>query len=94
VEILERLAGQKVVVRCARCDGSGRARPDDFEADPCWVCRGDGKLLLHVSRMPLIACSRCRGTGRQQSWNPESRECRTCRGSGCQSVAGYVMILS
>jgi len=88
ITIIEKVSDTEVIVRCARCKGTGRVWPNDSNSQACWVCKGKGKLLLRVDRLPLVECARCKATGRVWSNDSNSEECPACGGAGCQPIAG------
>ena len=88
VTIIEQVSDTEVIVRCARCKGSGRVWPDSSDSKACWVCNGKGQVLLRVERLPLVKCARCNGSGRVWPDSSDSRECPACFGAGCQPIAG------
>ena len=88
ITIIEQISATGVIVNCARCKGTGRKWPKDSESSPCWICKGKGKILLEVERLPLVACARCKGSGRRWPNDSDSTECVACQGAGCQPIAG------
>lgn len=93
ITILEQVSSSEVIVKCARCEGSGRKWVGSVDSDPCWVCNGRGTLLLQVEKLPLVKCNRCEGSGRKWPSSVDSEECISCGGAGCQPVAGRMNIL-
>ncbi|MEW6233493.1 MAG: hypothetical protein AB1566_14435 [Chloroflexota bacterium] len=73
--------GERVVLTCAFCGGTGR---DPFgimsHLATCQVCGGTGQRTLH---QPTAPCAFCRGTG----VHPGSRNtCTTCAGMGVVEI--------
>ena len=93
VKIVEMLSGNRVLLQCAKCDGTGQSNPGNIDSRACKVCRGKGKVLVEVANLPLVPCGRCKGWGRKLRWDPTSKECRACQGVGCQPSSGEMMIL-
>ncbi len=93
ITVIEQVSSSEVIIRCARCKGSGRVWPGDSDSKACWVCSGKGKLLLEIERLPLVECARCEGSGRLWPGDSDSRECPACAGAGCQPVAGSMRIV-
>ncbi len=93
ITIIEQISSTEVIIKCARCEGSGRVWPGDADSRPCWVCAGKGKLLIEVERLPLVECARCNGSGRKWDEDSDSKECVACGGAGCQPVAGEWRII-
>ncbi len=82
VKIIEQLAGDRVVIECAFCSGSGKMQ--GFEAHvACRVCQGKGQLTIQ-GRAPLSPCASCEGHGHTsgEEWHVA---CPSCHGSGVQS---------
>ena len=80
VIIIEKISEKEVIVKCARCKGSGVY----IHPDPCRVCNGKGVVLIKCERLPLVKCQRCSGSGVYIHPNP----CKVCKGSGVQPIAG------
>jgi DnaJ-class molecular chaperone len=93
ITIIEQISSTEVIVRCARCKGTGRVWPNDSDSKACWICNGKGQLLLEVERLPLVECARCEGTGRTWPNDSDSSECNSCEGAGCQPIAGEMRII-
>ena len=93
ITIIEQISNNEIIVKCARCKGTGRVWPGDSDSKPCWVCTGKGVLLLQVDRLPLFECARCKGTGRIWPGDSDSEECSSCGGAGCQPIAGKMKII-
>ena len=93
IAIIEQVSATEVIVKCARCDGTGRKWPNSVDSDPCWICNGRGKLLLQVERLPLVPCNRCEGSGKKWPSSVDSDECMSCGGAGCQPIAGEMRIV-
>ena len=94
VTIIEKISSTEVIVGCARCKGSGRVWPGDSDSQPCWVCKGKGRLLVEIQKLPLVECARCNGSGRKWAGNSDSEECSACGGTGCQPIAGEWRIVT
>ena len=86
IVIIEQISPTEVIVKCARCQGYG-TQGKGWRDPECPTCKGKGKLLIEVERLPLVECSRCRGYG---TLGKEWRDpvCSSCEGAGCQALAG------
>ena len=93
ITIIEHVSATEVIVECSRCEGSGCKWPKSADSEPCWICKGRGKLLLQVERLPLVSCERCKGSGRKWPSSVDSEECISCGGAGCQPIAGEMKII-
>ena len=94
ITIIEQISSTEVIVRCARCKGTGRKWPNDSDSQPCWICNGKGRLLLEVEKLPLVECARCKGSGRKWPNDSDSKGCVSCGGAGCQPIAGNWNIIN
>jgi DnaJ-class molecular chaperone len=94
VRVIELLSGNRVLLQCARCEGSGQAKPGFIDSRVCRACGGKGKVIVEAAGLPLMPCAQCKGWGRRLRWDLDSKECRVCRGVGCQPSTGEMTILS
>lgn len=86
VVIIEEISPTEVIVKCARCQGYGTLGKGWHDPE-CPTCKGKGRLLIEVERLPLVKCSRCQGYGTLgRGWHDPV--CPSCEGAGCQALAG------
>lgn len=91
IMIIEEISSTEVIVKCARCNGYGTLGKN-FNDPECPTCRGKGKLLLQIERLPLVECARCNGNGTLGK-NFNDPVCNSCGGAGCQPIAGRMRII-
>jgi len=86
VIVIQELEGNRFILRCARCKGTGVYS----SPDPCRVCGGKGAVLVEIDgNTPFVKCARCNGTGVYSSPDP----CRACKGTGAQPISGTMEII-
>jgi DnaJ-class molecular chaperone len=91
VVVIEELGDSRYILRCARCNGTGRYIHDtSYE---CRTCGGRGVVMVEIvgGGPPFVKCARCNGTGRYI--HDTSYECKSCHGVGAQPVCGDMKIL-
>ena len=95
IVIIEKVSEHEVIVKCARCGGSGKQYGCYFGSPPsCSTCNGKGLLLLEIERLPLVKCARCHGTGEEDGcYSGAPPSCYSCGGAGCQPIAGKWKII-
>ena len=91
ITIIEHVSPNRVVVRCAHCQGTG-IKPT-YRETPCPVCGGRGVLLLEIhGELPLVACAYCTGTGIKPTYR--ETPCPQCDGAGTQPIVGTATIVT
>jgi DnaJ-class molecular chaperone len=92
IAIIEQVSPTEVIVQCARCRGYGTLGKG-WNDPECPTCKGKGKLLIQVERLPLVKCGRCQGYGTLgRGWHDPV--CPSCGGAGCQALAGRWKIVT
>lgn len=90
--ILEELSDQNYILKCGRCNGSGRNKKDEI----CSFCNGRGKIMVKLEgSLPFVKCAACDGSGDylprheySASWN-----CHACLGVGAQPITGKIRLI-
>lgn len=99
IAIVEELGNNRYILKCARCEGTGRAPSGwgGYTTKACKVCGGKGLVGLEVigGGPPFVMCKRCEGSGREPSgWGGYKTEpCSACGGTGGQPIAGSLKII-
>jgi len=86
IVIIEQVSATEVIVKCARCAGHGTLGTGYHDPE-CPTCKGKGKLLIELERLPLVKCARCAGHGTLGTGYHDP-VCPSCYGAGCQPLAG------
>jgi len=99
IAIIEEVGGDIYILKCARCEGTGRAPSSwgGYSTKICNVCGGKGIVGVKIinGQPPFVVCARCEGTGREpSSWGGYKTEpCSACSGVGGQPISGKMEIL-
>ena len=98
ITVIEEISTNRFILRCARCEGTGRGYDGygNRSTEPCKVCDGKGVVLVEIDgHMPFVKCARCEGTGRgYDSYGNRSTEpCKACQGVGAQPISGTMQII-
>ena len=90
ITIIEQLEPNKVIIKCALCEGSGH-RPGYARDVECKVCTGKGVVLVECDP-PLVKCALCDGSGHRSGYDRDVA-CNKCKGVGAQPLTGSMEIL-
>lgn len=90
ITIIEQLESNKVIIKCALCDGSGH-RSGYARDVACKVCSGKGVVLVECNP-PLVKCALCDGTGHRSGYAKDVA-CNKCKGVGAQPLTGSMEII-
>lgn len=99
ISIIEEVGNNIYILKCARCEGTGRAPSSwgGYTTRICKVCVGKGVVGVEIidGTPPFVVCSHCEGTGKEpSSWGGYKIEpCSACGGVGGQPIAGKMRIL-
>ena len=91
IVIIEELSSSEIIVQCARCNGYGTLGKN-YSDPECPSCKGKGKILIEIEKLPLVECARCQGYGTLGK-NYSDPVCPSCGGAGCQPIAGNFRLI-
>ena len=93
IVILEELSDQNYILKCIRCNGSGKFT----EFHKCSFCNGRGKVLVKLNgSLPFVKCGVCDGSGRLpygHSDRDSDGTCNACLGVGAQPITGTIKLM-
>jgi DnaJ-class molecular chaperone len=92
IVIIQEVSATEVIVKCARCAGYGTLGKN-YSSPECPTCKGKGKVLIEIERLPLVSCSRCQGHGTLGT-SFSDPVYTSCEGTGCQPIAGRWRLIS
>ena len=89
--ILEELNDQNYILKCARCNGSGKNNKYEI----CSFCNGRGKIMVKLEgSLPFVKCAACDGSGSFLPGNEYfSGSCTACLGVGAQPITGKIRLI-
>lgn len=98
ITIIEEISSNRFIMKCARCDGTGKGYYSTGKRsnDPCRVCNGKGMVLVEIDgSLPFVPCARCDGTGRgyYSTGKRSTDPCYLCKGIGAQPISGEMQII-
>ena len=96
--ILEELNDQNYILKCARCNGSGKYKKGINKNDCykiCSFCNGRGKIMVKLEgSLPFVKCAACDGSGSFLPGNEYfSGSCTACLGVGAQPITGKIRLI-
>lgn len=106
VTIIETIDSNKYVLKCRKCDGSGKGYDGSRLSSKrvCNVCNGRGVVVVLLNEnasTPFVECKVCNGTGRIKTSRPKHiidleytmNTCSYCHGTGAQPICGSMKVL-
>lgn len=98
ITVIEEISSTRFILRCARCEGTGRGYTSfgDRSTNACEVCYGKGLVLVEINgSTPFVQCARCEGTGRGYTFfgDRSTKSCESCGGVGAQPITGSFTII-
>ena len=90
ITIIEEIGDSRYLLKCARCNGTGRYIHNTTYA--CDTCNGRGTVVVETNGMlPFVKCGRCNGEGRYI--HNTSYACDSCHGVGAQPATGTMRLI-
>ena len=91
--ILEELNDQNYILKCTKCNGSGRNKY--YNSEICSFCNGRGKIMVKLEgSLPFVKCAACDGSGSLLPGDKYcSISCTACLGVGAQPITGKIKLI-